>query len=292
MLGKTVLFVGLISAAGSAFAADLPVAQRNYLPTMAAAPFTWTGFYAGLNAGAAFDRQSRSLTSAGFVPGALPNPIIYDGGSAGRDAGFTGGLQAGYNMQFGQFVAGIEADINYIGRSRGANGVFPAPVDRGGGFDNQTDFTLSRTNGGSWFGTARGRLGYAFDRALIYATGGLAFSGKRGISVQQRDYFENCTPIGGACPANGTFGVDPIRNLASSGNKSNFGWALGAGGEYAITNNISLKLEYLHVDFGRTSQTFTSLASVTTATMQAGNTITVRNNNKFDLVRTGLNFRF
>ena len=145
----------------------------------------------------------------------------------------------------------------------------------------------------NWFATLRGRLGFAFDRALIYGTGGLAFSGGRNMSMLQRDYFENCTPGGGGCVANGTFGIDPIRELASTGSKSSsIGWALGAGAEYAFTNSMSFKLEYLHVDLGHTTQTFTTLASVSTGTMAAGNTITVRQNNKFDLVRVGVNYRF
>ena len=81
-------------------------------------------------------------------------------------------------MQFGSFVAGVEADINYIDRNNGSTGSFPSVASPAVG----TDFRVSRGNGDNWFGTVRGRLGFAFDRALIYLTGGLAY-GEQKLTV-------------------------------------------------------------------------------------------------------------
>jgi outer membrane immunogenic protein len=264
-----------ILVAGSAFAADLPARVAAPAPYIAAAPiFTWTGFYVGLNAGGAWN-DGRSLSTAGF---AAPNPFIFGNGS-NDDVGFTGGAQAGYNMQFGSFVAGVEADINYLDRNGGGRGAFPALV---AGAGNGTDFTVGGGNSGNWFGTVRGRLGFAFDRALIYGTGGLAFGGKAGSgSVIQRDFVEG---------APGVFAVTETGLLGTGGNGNNIGWTLGAGVEYAFSNSMSVKLEYLHVDLGSNSRTFAALPGF--GGVAGGETITVRNENKFDVVRAGVNFRF
>lgn len=245
--------------AGPALAADLP-ARTSPAPYIASAPvFNWTGFYMGLNAGAGFNQNSGGVSSN------ITNTIY--GGTGGNTSGFTGGGQLGYNMQLGSFVAGLEADINYLDRGKGSSGTFPAVVTE----VSNTDFRVSRGDGNNWFGTLRARYGYVFDRALIYATGGLAYGGKRGgVGVDQRDYV-------------GSTGVTTLTSLSGSGNSNNVGWALGGGLEWALTNTWSVRAEYLHVDLGKNDRSFTTLAS---------NTINVSNNNKFDVVRAGLNWRF
>lgn len=305
MLRKILISTSLVAVAGSAVAADLPYRTAAPAPAYVAAPiFTWTGFYVGLNAGAAFNNKNTgSIFTTGLTP---PNNSIYTGGGNSNDTAFTGGVTAGYNMQFGSFVAGVEGDINYLDRKNGGSGAFPTPANVGPGFDDRTDFAVSRGNGSNYFGTLRGRLGFAFDRALVYGTGGLAFGGKiGGTGVNQRDYSENCTNVTvglvTTCNANGTFTTNATRGLASSGgNNSNVGYALGGGLEYAFTNSISLKAEYLHVSLGDNSRTFTTLASAAGpggvpaagSTMPAGNKITISDRNKFDVIRAGVNFRF
>jgi outer membrane immunogenic protein len=287
MIRRTLLGSVFVLAAGAASAADLP--SRATAPVYAAPMFTWTGFYAGVNAGAHFNNGGQGISTVGLV---APNNVFYTGGN-GDKSGFMGGVQVGYNMQSGSFVYGVEADLNYRDRKRGSNGVFPAPADLTPGFDDRTDFTVSQGRATNWFGTLRGRLGFAFDRVLVYGTGGLAIGGSGGSSsVTQRDYFE-INP--------GVLFVTDIRTLASTSSKKNsVGWSLGGGFEYALSDRISLKLEYMHVDLGRSSDTFTTLASAGApplgppigATMTAGNRITVRHENKFDIVRAGVNYRF
>lgn len=305
MFNRILISTAFVSIAGAALAADLPARTVAPSPYIAAPAFTWSGFYVGLNAGAGFNsKNDGGISSTGLSP--VNNPV-YSGGS-GNDAGFTGGAQAGYNMQFGSFVAGVEADINFLNRNRGGSGLFPAPADLNPNgssqsiYDDRTDFAVSRGNGSNWFGTVRGRLGVAFDRVLIFGTGGLAFSSRMsGSAVTQRDYYENSLnndPFNPQGPI-GTF-TQTLRPLASTvGNNKSVGWTLGGGAEYAITQAVSLKLEYLHVDLGSNSQTFTTLTSPAPIarpgaanTMTAGNTITVRDENKFDVVRVGVNYRF
>ena len=153
-LGLLAASAAIAIAASTAHAADLP---GRYAPAPAynAMPlFTWTGFYAGLNAGYGWNvGDSRFYDPAfGTVRGR-------------RGGGFVGGAQAGYNYQIGSFVVGLEGDIQY--------------ADFGGDdrFDFDGDGILDDDfNTSDWFGTVRARAGVAFDRALIYATGGFAFA--------------------------------------------------------------------------------------------------------------------
>ncbi len=114
-----------------------------------------------------------------------------------KPSGFVGGVQAGYNWQSGPWVFGVEGDI----QATGANDTF-APWK----FSNP------------WFGTVRGRVGYAFNNILFYGTGGLAFGELRGE----------------------TFGLSETHTKA--------GWTVGVGAEFGLTQNWSAKIEYLYVD--------------------------------------------
>ena len=130
-----------------------PVRAAPPAPIIAAVPvFTWTGFYVGVNAGYGWNAND-SITVGG---------VTFD---LDDEGGFVGGAQAGYNYQIGSFVVGLEGDIQY--------------ADFGGDdrFDFDGDGILDDDfNTSDWFGTVRARAGVAFDRALIYATGGFAFA--------------------------------------------------------------------------------------------------------------------
>jgi outer membrane immunogenic protein len=142
--------VALFGFAGAASAADLPTRAAPPAPVFAAAPvFTWTGFYVGVNAGYGWSNDDFDA---------------FDAADIDDDGGFVGGAQVGYNYQIGSFVVGLEGDIQYA--DFGAEGAFD--FDRDGDDD--------RFESSDWFGTVRARAGVAFDRALIYATGGFAFA--------------------------------------------------------------------------------------------------------------------
>ena len=126
-----------------------------------------------------------------------------------RGGGFVGGAQAGYNYQFGMFVAGVETDLQYA-----------AVGNKGASYG--TTYYSGDSDG--FFGTIRARAGVAFDRALVYGTGGFAYG-----------------DIGG------NSGYDPVLGY-HSGDEINWGWTLGGGVEYAITNNFTAKVEGLYVD--------------------------------------------
>lgn len=118
--------------------------------------------------------------------------------SAVRPSGFSGGVQAGYNFQSGPWVFGIEGDL----QGNAANDRFAVWK-----FSNP------------WFGTLRGRGGYAVNNVLFYGTAGLAFGSVRAETIA---------------------GITETKTAA--------GWTIGAGAEFGITQNWTAKVEYLYVD--------------------------------------------
>jgi outer membrane immunogenic protein len=134
-----------------------------------------------------------------------------------RPSGFAGGIEGGYNWQTGQLVLGGEADLQVSG----ANDRF-APWK----FSNP------------WFGTVRGRAGYAFSNVLVYATAGLALGE---LSVE-------------------TFGL-------ASENHTDVGWTAGAGIEAGFAANWSAKIEYLFVDLASSNFALTGMSNGLSASL-------------------------
>jgi outer membrane immunogenic protein len=165
----------------------------------------------------------------------LGGNLGYDWGSISNNptkpSGFVGGAQAGYNWQTGHWVFGVEGDIEVSG----ADDTF-APWK----FSNP------------WFGTLRGRAGYAFNNILFYGTAGLAFGELRGL----------------------TFG-------GISDSHTNAGWTAGVGaefgfGQFGLAQNWSAKIEYLYVDLSDSQFVVTG----------------TQNGYRFGLVRAGVNYHF
>jgi outer membrane immunogenic protein len=252
-----------VMMSGTAFASDLP--SRTMAPPapgyLAPTPvFTWTGFYVGVNAGAAFgNSNNNSVTPYGFGVGA-PGTGYTSGGN--NNARFTGGGQIGYNWQIGSFVYGLETDFNYLGHNN--NGVsVPASA-------TTPYFVAVNRSESDYFGTVRGRLGYAVDRALFYVTGGLAYGGNG--SNGSVTYF----PTSGG----------PY-TYTSSGNNSDIGYTFGGGVEYAFTPNWSAKVEYLYVNRGNGNTTYIAPVGA-----PAGTSFVAKNHNDDNIVRVGLNYKF
>src|SRR5271166_3862868 len=219
----------------AAQAADLPTRKEAPAPVFVPPPFTWTGFYIGLNAGGIWSSGSRSVTffnpaSAFFLSGYEP------GGLGSGQSGFIGGGQAGYNWQTGAFVLGVETDFDGTSLSKSTNFVSPgfAGVGVPGGLLGDT-LSVHAKASLDWLGTTRARLGFVAtpdNRLMIYATGGVAYAG-----------------------GSANFSVyDASNNFLLTGNPSSsrVGWTVGAGVEYALTNNWTIKGEYLYADLGNT----------------------------------------
>lgn len=189
--------VAIITSAGAAAAADAIV----YEPAPEFIPgFTWTGAYIGVQGGYGWTELSDDGDT-------LFEDNLPDGGdSVDLDGGFVG-VYAGYNYQLNNnVVLGIEGDINKAWMDES--------VDSFGG--ELGEFEVD------WFGSVRGRIGYAWDRTLLFATGGVAFA--------HVDY--NLVE----------FEVDDDENFV--------GWTVGVGVEHAFTDNLLARAEYRYYDFG------------------------------------------
>ncbi len=204
---KRILLAGVIAlAAGAqALAADLPPpmapaprAPAAYIP--APPPFSWSGFYVGINGGYGFGNSS--WTGPGLLTGTTGNFNV-KGGMAGGTLG--------WNYQLGQLVLGIEGDYDW----QNIRGTMV-----GGGCTNIAGFVGSCDTASSWIGTVRGRIGYAFDRIMVYGTAGGAVTDVK-ASAGALDWSSS----------------------------TEWGWTAGAGIEGAITDNVTAKVEYLYDGF-------------------------------------------
>ena len=242
-----------------AAAADLPVKAPAAPPV-----YSWTGFYAGLNAGYGWSDPPVSIVGLGGPPGPTGWDPYYPDPFRGRNfsrSGFIGGGQLGYNYQLNRIVFGVEGDFqgSDIKGSLDTSGPGPAFF--------ASPYTLHYDQRLSWLGTIRGRLGYAAtDRLLIYGTGG--FAGGR-VSATSNLTFPTA-----------------IVSYAGSASETKGGWAAGGGIEYAFGSNWSAKLEYLHYDLGTVS--VIGDPAPPSPPFQTRTDFSVRGN----IVRAGVNYRF
>src|SRR5450432_182127 len=151
-------------AIGTAAAADLPAKMHTKAPIMDP-PYNWTGAYVGLNAGYSWGNQSNTLTTAAGA-------TVLANSNSNSLNGFIGGGQVGYNWQVNQWVLGLEADFQ--GSAQTGSGTFFIPTS--GVILVVPSTSFSYTDNLDWFGTVRGRLGWAQQgRWLPYVTGGWAY---------------------------------------------------------------------------------------------------------------------
>jgi outer membrane immunogenic protein len=263
------LTIGAALLSTSAFAADLGGRDRGigYAPA-AMAPQgngAWTGFYAGVNAGAALSTKSSGSGTGTAVTGfAAPNDV--ETGALrlrGKDqTGFTGGLTVGYNQQVDQAVFGLEGDLNYLGLRRRNVANYDFGLAGTG--------TLNSTERADYLATLRVRAGYLVTpQFLLYATGGLAVTDIR--TSGSASYNE---PLYAAGFQSGT--------LSGSKSGTRAGYVLGAGMEYEISPALTLKGEYLYANFGNHTLNL------------AGTNASVSTSRRFDthVFRLGMNYRF
>jgi outer membrane immunogenic protein len=227
------LLIGICAAAfvaAPAIAADLPVKAP---PPPPPPPFSWTGLYIGANIGGAWSHAAITDTVTGASLG-------FD------NSGFIGGGQVGFNYQINNFVLGAEWDIDGTSINRTGPGIATA-------FG-----TLQASASTDWITTLAGRIGFAFDRWMVYFKGG-------GAWVQNSATLTNLTT-----------------GASISASNTNGGWVAGVGAEWAWSGPWSAKIEYDHVELDN----FSSAATVVTA---ADRFNLSRN---IDMVKFGINYRF
>ncbi len=178
-------------------------------------------------------------------------------------SGVLGGVQIGYNWMLSpSFVAGIVADIQAADISdTGARNVSI------GAFAN---ITQSKSVSTDWFGTVRGKLGFAANNVLFYGTAGVAY-GRVKASTSFNDP---------------SFGGGPVV-FAGSNSETNTGFTVGAGIDWALTQNWVIGAEYLHVDLGDITVREARVSGPANATTFTSNS-KVRN----DIGRLTINYKF
>ncbi|GJD33207.1 outer membrane protein [Methylobacterium aerolatum] len=282
MMKKVLLATAAAALATSAQAADLP---RRAAPPPVFTPvpvFTWTGFYAGLESAYTFTDNQR-ITTVGL------NPVTAGNVAAGRrpasitasQDGFANiGGTAGYNYQFtpgSGIVVGIANSIDWTDITKNRF-ILGAPL-AGGVLPNPSAYRQSL----DWLGTLTGRVGYAFDRVLVYGTGGLAY----GNVFHDVNFY---TP-GGALQFAGRY--DDFKT----------GYAYGGGIEFALPTDsflntfavgrylgikydaITIKAEYIHYDLGTQNVVVNSVATGAPSYLSRFKT-------EGNIVRAGFNYKF
>jgi outer membrane immunogenic protein len=272
LISLTILFCACAGLALTAVAGPESLPSGKEMKQVAPAPppecdFTWTGFYAGFNGGYGWGSGDTS-----FRP--LPDAVTFfdlEPQSLSPDPnGFIGGGQVGFNWQWNRWlVLGVETDFQGSDMEGsetrfGFNDITGTP-----NFAAPDSFITTHERM-QWFGTARGRIGFApLCRLLIYGTGGLAYGN---IDYSANTNFEN----GITYPVNFT--------------QTNLGWTVGGGLEYAIGHHWSVKAEYLYYDLGNEGRTQQQLFFGAAT----GSAFAVHYNfeNTGNIVRGGLNFKF
>jgi outer membrane immunogenic protein len=218
---------------------------------VAAPVYSWAGWYGGVHAGYGWDPASGSFDPIAYVdilaPGVSGGGTVLSGPgsiplSVDPKGGF-GGFQFGYNWQNGALVYGWEADFSF-GRIKATDDkAFLVTTLAGDVFDFSGNVKLEQTV--NYFGTLRGRLGWANDRLLLFATGGLAWGQ---VETNLQVYNVQVLANGAASPAEEALVAAGAQDRERS---FRFGYAVGGGGEWAFTSAWSVRGEYVFIDLGK-----------------------------------------
>ncbi|HXW72040.1 MAG TPA: outer membrane protein [Methylocella sp.] len=246
--------VSAIATTGFALAAEP-------LPPPAAPPpppaFTWTGLYAGLQVGGAWS-QDRYYSQFSGAPGGVP--FFLTNSVTQNLSGVIGGVHLGYNLQWNQWLVGLEGSVD--GTSQ--QGTI---LDGVTGIGDQERAEIQ--------GSIRLRAGFTWDRFLIYATGGAAFTGIH------NDYTD-------------TTGLTTrVPGVSEDISRTRSGWTVGGGIAYALTNNWSIRAEYRYSDFGHYDDyPFVNLVTLAPPLLFGGNSLLVQHHLTQNQVEAGITYKF
>ncbi|GGE24161.1 outer membrane protein [Aureimonas endophytica] len=228
------LLLAATALATPAFAADVITEEPPAPAPVELAPaYNWTGLYIGGQAGVAIGGSNGAIGGFGDYP--------YDVLTYSKDSstGFTGGGHIGYDYQINNFIIGGVADFNYVDVNKGNGATFENLAGTGNSLTNDVDI--------NYFGTVRGKVGYAMDRVAVYATGGLAYGG-----------VDNDVSTSGFTSPGGT-----VYSASVERDEDKVGYTVGGGVDFLATQNISFGLEYLYTDLGKakTETTFNAVGA-------------------------------
>ena len=231
--------VAAIAMTGSAFAADMAPRYAKAPAPVPVAIYSWTGFYIGINGGWASSNKCWDFLGTQ----AAPRTVALAEGCHDATGGTVGG-QIGYNWQAGNWVFGVEAQGNWADLS-GSNVSLAFPT-----FTNR-----SRIDG---IGLFTGRIGYAWDAALLYVKGGAA------VVSDKYNYFLNAAVVD--------------TGVAS---ETRWGGTVGVGVEFGFASNWSVAFEYDHIFLGDRNITFASPGITVDRIGQDVDMVTARINYRF-----------
>jgi high affinity Mn2+ porin len=241
---KRAFLIDLIALSACLFvrpaaAAELGTTPVKVLPVPASPD--WSGFYLGGHFGYATGTSNWAATQGGGAAALNGSLDLFNSFDAFKGTGsYFVGLQAGYNRMLpSRFLLGVEMDFSAPNSVVGSQTASSVPS----GQASYTDTVLD-------FGTLRGRVGYAFDHWLVYATGGIAWT---------YDRLER-TQLAGM-PAGGSVAV----GTTEAALLWRWGWAAGAGVEVPIAQNWTAKLEFLASEFGNRQKSFASAGQAFTS---------------------------
>ncbi|HEY2186025.1 MAG TPA: outer membrane beta-barrel protein [Xanthobacteraceae bacterium] len=259
----------LVALGVPAIAADMPVRRAPPAPV-----FSWTGCYIGPKIGYDTGKSKVFSPPGALTAGAVPGTVVLapsgDITPQFNVNGLSGGGEVGCQVQWGVWVLGIEGD----GEAASLSGQsFDLPPAFNPSFVNQTNVR--------WTSTLRGRLGYAWDKWLLYVTGGAAWAGVEETGWQ-------ACPAPGVCPGAGVITASGVPSAHDR--KTMFGYAVGAGTAYALGYGWSIKSEYIFMQFK--DKDFFNPPQVSTT----GTPFLVVNPNRVSLYehtfKWGLNYKF
>jgi outer membrane immunogenic protein len=254
----------MAASASTASAADLSRMPVKAAPVVAG--INWTGCYVGGHVGVGWNRTrfyDPGLPLGISTLGPLPGATI----DVNSDPGVVGGAQIGCDYQFANnWVLGIAGDFAGTDLRGVANDPFFAGKNGG-------PATLhSRTD---WLASVTGRVGYSWDKLLVYGKGGAAFA-------HDRYGLNNFTAAGGSLCTTGAFVFVACNPTA---NADRFGWTAGIGVEWMIAPNWSAMIEYNHYGFGNKRLSFSD-------PNVAGAAFLLDVRQDIDVVKVGVNYRF
>jgi outer membrane immunogenic protein len=239
----------LVAFAVEAHAADIPSPMATKAPVVAPMRPAWTGCYLGGHGGWGWGRKD--VADGVLVPGFE----IFQGFDDHID-GFLGGVQGGCNYQFApNWLVGVEGDWSWSD----IKGDFSRDPFFSGKGSNTGTFSVRTT----WVATLAGRVGYTWERWMLYGKAGAAWA------------HDNYNLIG-----------QEAQPFSANGSETRGGWVVGAGVEYAFWNNWSAKLEYDFMDFGNRSVGLTNIFRGDSSS------VSIDVDQRIQVLKFGINYRF
>ena len=248
----------VVFGAANALAADLPAKVYSKAPPVAPAVYNWGGFYIGINGGGGWGHKCWDITQNGTN---VLNAPVAEG--CHDPSGGTVGGQIGYRWQSAAWVFGVEAQGNWADfRAANPSQFFLVPA---GTFYNRTTIEA--------FGLFAGQVGYTWDKFLLYLKGGAAVTSDR---------YEGYL--------NANFGRGPAGAVFDNATEARWGGVVGVGGEYALSPNWSVALEYDHLFMGTNNLTLISTGTIGNNAGVISRVDSIRQD--VDVVTARINYKF